>query len=911
MKKEFRRAWKRLLGAMRRERTDARLDADLDEEIASHIEMMTEDNVRAGMSPEQARQAARRTFGHVESAKESYRDQRGMRWPSILRQDLKYAWRGLRRSPGFALTAIATLGLGLGLSSALFAILNGVLLKPLPGVPDPGGLVALEAPVSYPEFEAYRDEADVLESAAAYIGPVPFGVALDPSEGARPERLFGHLASPEYFAVLGVEPMLGRLFAPETERRGDAPVVVVSERFWRTRLDADARAIGRRLRVNGREAQIIGVAPKGFHGLFPTTYADLYVPTTAKASIAPELSGGVLEDRRQRPFRVVMRPARGVSREQTAAALDTLARNLRDDEFAADRERQGRVVELVEAGTMIPVPERQRSAIYVVYSMLMTLILTFTCANLAGVTLARGQARAREIAIRLSVGAHRRRIVSQLLIESLLLAVAGGIFGLVCASGMIGFLNLFSLQSTVPIDASMGPDWRVAGLTLLAAALAAVGFGLAPALAASRPNLTGALNGTAGATGRRPRRFGLRNAFMTYQLAAAMALLLVMGFLILGMTPGSDTGLDANLDDLYVFRLDPPRDGYTPEETATLVRGLPERLERVPGVESATYARQIPLSPMNAMHKVSVPDDEPGNEATVHSVAIDRVGPGYFATLRANWSRGLEFPPRLSNGETPSVRPVVINRSMADKLYADKQHGGDDPLGQVFDWGSERLEVIGVVDHGRRAFLSAGGPAATMYLELSDAELGKPPNQGLPIVVRTKPGTGFEPIRAELERIDARLTPFDSRTLRERLDEFDQMVAASSSFHAGIALFALILACVGLAGVTAQSVVRRRRELAIRLAMGAPRKQLLGLVMREGLAVTLVGGALGFGAAWALARSVSAMNAQMAQLVGSGTIPTELTAGTPALLGALALAACYLPAARTARLNPAETLREE
>jgi len=902
----LRLGWNRLIGALRSERADGKRDADLDEEIAAHLEMMTEDNVRAGMTPEEARRAARRTFGHVESTKESYRDQRGMPWAAVLRQDLKYAWRGLRRSPGFALTALLTLGFGLGLCSTLFTILNGVLLKPLPGVPQPSGLIGLQAPVSYPAFEAYRDQADVLSGAAAFVGPVPFGVALDGGEDSRPERLFGQLVSPEYFSTLGVEPLLGRLFDPATERRGDPPVAVMSERFWRTKLNADLRAIGARLWINGREAEIVGVGPVGFDGVFPTTHAAIFVPTTADASVAPELGGGFLTDLSLKATRVIMRPAPGVTREGVATALDTLTRRLRQNEgqFEADREQEGRLVEVIEAGTMMPVPKRQRSLVIIVYVVLMGLILSFTCANLAGVMLARGQARAREIAIRLSVGAHRRRIVGQLLMESLGLAVAGGLLGLACAFAMLAFLNWFSPASAIPINSSTNPDWRVAAVTFMAATLSGVGFGLLPALAASRPNLTGALNRSAGTVGRRPRRFGLRNAFMVYQVAAAMTLLLVMGILLVSVTPGGGVELGAAANDIYVFRLDPPRDGYPAEETTALFRSLPSRLSRISGVEVATFANQVPLNPLPANRKVSLPGTE-GEPATVHSVALERIGPDYFSALRSPVLRGREFETGASETAVGSVRPVVLNRTAAEKLYPT-----DDALGQVFEWQTERLEVIGVVDHGRPAFGTASGPPATIYLALSDVGLSAPPPDGMKIIVRGRPGLGFEPIKAELERIDSRLTPFDARTMRERLDEFDRLIAASSTFHSSIALFAVLLACIGLAGVTAQSVVRRQRELAVRLALGAKQAQVVELVMREGVVVTAVGGAAGFAVAWAFGRVVASTTPEMAQFLSAAVDPF-LSIGAPALLATLAMAACYLPAARTASLNPADTLREE
>lgn len=341
-------------------------------------------------------------------------------------RDAIYALRVLAQAPGFTAVGILSLTLGIGVCSVFYSEMNSLVLRPLPVARHPEALLAMETLSSYPYFERYRDQSAVAASATAFVGPVPFRVALDSSAGTKTARVFGHLVSPEYFTTLGVEPAMGRFFRADLEREGTAPVAVISDRLWRARMNADWHVVGQRLRLNGKSVTIIGVAPKDFLGVFPIAPADVFVPATSGAAIAPELGGDALRRRDLALFRVVGRLAPGVKRAAAESAFDAVRRHLDDERAVPESERKGRQVRLLSASGIMPMPAAQRTMTYSFMAVLMGLILSLACTNLANLLLARGSQRRKEIAIRISVGANRFRLVRQLLTESVLLALAGG-----------------------------------------------------------------------------------------------------------------------------------------------------------------------------------------------------------------------------------------------------------------------------------------------------------------------------------------------------------------------------------------------------------------------------------------------------------------------------------------------------
>jgi predicted permease len=470
-------------------RRRARAERDLDDEIRFDLAEESRRLLEHGESPEVARDSARRSFGSVARIKEETREAWGWAGAERFVQDVRFALQTVRTNPGFALAAMLTLAIGLGLCSFLFNTLDALLLRPLPGAQDHAQLVATQSPVAFAHFESYRGMSDVATATAAYIGPVPFNVALENRDLTQSERLSGHLVSVEYFSTLGTRPLLGRFFDAEHEHRGDPPTVVLSERFWRTRLNADPHAVGGELWINRQRATIVGVAEKDFQGVFPIMPADIFVPVTADPLVAPELAGGVLDDSARRTFRVLLRLVPGVDIKAAETALDTRTRQF-DDTYGARQPNQENVprrTPLISAKTIAPYPTELRALVIVFNTVMTVLILTFTCANMAGLVLARASARRHEISLRLAIGAGRARMVRQLVAESVFLAVAGGAGGLAASYGFVGLLTRVVAASPLfRLAVQLTPDSRVAALTFVVSVTTGVALGLMPAVALTR-----------------------------------------------------------------------------------------------------------------------------------------------------------------------------------------------------------------------------------------------------------------------------------------------------------------------------------------------------------------------------------------------------------------------------------------
>ncbi len=508
-----------------------RFERALADELAFHVQARAEEWERRGLSPSAARRRALIELGSPERIKEEVRDVRIGRWLQVLLQDLDYGFRVLRAHPGITAIGVASLAFGMAVCIYSFSRVHADILAPLPGARDPDALVAVDARLSYPAFERIRELDDIIDAATAYLGPAPFSVAVDGEQGA--ERAFGHLVSPEYFEVLGVAPAAGRLLARGTERAGSEPVVVVSERFWRRRLDADPRAVGSTLQVNGKSVTLAGIAAGGFRGVFPASPAEIFVPVAVGGALAPELEGDVLADEAAERFQVVARLASGVSLQTAEAALDTAARAQDVPQpDAGERRRAGRQVRLFSAGRVVRIEPTQLRLMLGLSALLVGLVLSLACANLAGLLLARAGERRREMAVRLALGAGRWRLIRQLLTESVLLALGGGAAGLFFSYWLLRVTNSISPLSPFPYEMNVSFGPLVWFFAVAIAVATGMGLGLAPAFAATR----GARDAIMRSVQRRPtapllryRRFGVRNLFVTYQVAVALMLLVTVG----------------------------------------------------------------------------------------------------------------------------------------------------------------------------------------------------------------------------------------------------------------------------------------------------------------------------------------------------------------------------------------------
>jgi macrolide transport system ATP-binding/permease protein len=811
---------------------------------------------------------------------------------SELRGDVRFALRMLAKSPGFTAVGIISLGLGIGVCSFFFGNFNAVLFRPLAGVSDPPTLRGLDTPVPYSYFERYREHG---LAAGAFTDPLPFSVVREGQKDRKSERIFGELVSPEYFSVLGLKPAMGRLFRPSAEKPGTLPVVVVSERFWRTHLHWNPEAIGSTLRINGQLATILGVAPKDFLGVWPLTSADLFVP---------ELAGDAFRQREAGDYHVVLRLTRGVRAPAAEASLDVITRHLDEEKLTRERDHS-RHVHLLSVNGVAPLTPAQRVMLFTYVGVLLGLILSLACTNLANLLLARSNERRKEIAIRLSMGAGRFRLVRQLLTESVILSLTGGVAGFVFSYWLASVVRTRKFPTPMPLDLNLRPDLTVLLLALAIAVLAGMAFGLAPALHITRTDVATTLKEGSVTPLRGYRRFGMRNLLVVYQVAGSLTLLLITGFIVLGFgkTSRIDPGFDTS--SLTLFQLDPIHDGYSESQIAALYKELPERLSQRPTVRAVTLAESAPFGELLAVPNIHF--SAPGPRGNVLRDAVrQRIGVKYFATLGMQPVRGREFTD-VDQQLTSGAIPALVNQTAAGELF-----GNDGPLGRTIRDDQHSYTVIGVVPDMKSGFMLAK-PVPTVFVPLAvRSPSASAAQQGATLIVRGAAGLDTPAdVRSAIASLDPYLTVFNVGTIDERLDQFNAVIRLSATIYGGIGIFGMILASIGLAGVTAYAVARRRKEIGIRMALGARSSQVLRLVMKEGTLLVAIGSVLGFAGAFLISRVLSSISNQLAEVFGSSVHDPLLLIGAPLLLASIALLACYLPARRSARIDPLTALRDE
>ena len=547
------------------------------------------------------------------------------------------------------------------------------------------------------------------------------------------------------------------------------------------------------------------------------------------------------------------------------------------------------------------------------YLFLDGLIVGIACLNLANMQLARATTRRREVAIRLSVGASRFRLVRQMLTESVLLACIGGLTGILVAYWAAASFKNLKLPDAIPLNIDVTPDWRALLFTLALSLAAGIGFGLAPALTCTRTDLASALKEGALAQVRGFRRFGARNLLMVSQIAGSLMLLLIAGFLIL--TAYSEARIDIAFDPakMYLISLDPVRDGYSAEKAANLFDRLPERLKRAPGVQEVALAQTPPFSPLKADSTMAASSDPGTQEQVIQKVAKQIIGASYFAALSVNMLEGRELDAhdQRIDASPGQPLPVVVNETAARGFF-----GSRDPLGLRISELSHTYQVVGVVKD-LSAPLSGTETGAdmirvpTLYLPLTRGDFAHPPGDGIVVMVRTAQGTAtMEGIRSEIAWLDPNLVMFNVRTLAEQVDQINALSRLDTFLYGAIGGFGLILAAIGLGGVTAYSVARRRKEIGIRMALGARKAQVVRLVMREGGTMVLAGSLLGLLGGFAASRALAASSIFGPSFAAGGNDP-RLVVGAPLLLAGLAMLACYIPARRSAKIDPLIALREE
>ncbi|HEY4741184.1 MAG TPA: ABC transporter permease [Candidatus Acidoferrales bacterium] len=833
---------------------------------------------------------------------------------SEMRGDMRYAWRALIKSPGFALVAIISMGLGIGLTTDVYSSKWAMLFRELPSATNAKRLVMPMQPVSYYYIEQFREQKTLFNGVAAFQNGVPFNITFEGGINSRPERVFGQLVSPDYFSVVGVQPQRGRVLNAGVDKPGDAPAVVISDRFWRNRLNSSPDAVGQILRVNGQIATIVGITPKDFNGALGIIPAEIFVPITAPAALAPELANDVLHQRNAKEFMALMCLAPGVTIDSAEAALDAITRNLDEqDSSSPARTDKGRRLTLLPAGTRVPVPRQLRPVVFGFFFALMALVMTLACTNLANMLIARGANRRKELAIRLAVGASRFRLIRQMMAEGILLSMLGGVAGLALAYGLSILNSRFVPPMGVPIDNNFSIDWRAATLAFSLAFVCGIGFSLAPAMQATRAEVIPALK--EGSALRLPgyRRFGLRNLLMVAQVSGSLMLLLITGFLVIGISKSSSIQTKFDPNTMYLLSIDPVRDGYAPEKAQALFEQLPERLKAAGPDRRIALAAQAPFTIKDGDDATQITVEDSTESSRVQKPVVEEtVGAGYFATLSEPMLAGREFDERdqriQPNAEIDSpsavVMPVVMNETGERRLF-----GNENAVGKRLRKGKQSYEVVGVVRDLKNGL---GIAQSVIYLPLTSRDFARPPAEGIIILVRSDAGTdALSATRGAIASIDPNLTIFNVQTLSEYLDRSRSSMRFAAQTYGGIGVFGLILAAIGLAGVTAYAVAQRRKEIAIRTALGASKAQVLRLVLREGATLVAVGSVLGFLGAIGIAKALSALTNIFVESLSVGTNDARLLVGAPVLLATVAMLACYIPARRSAQIDPLKALREE
>jgi predicted permease len=805
-------------------------------------------------------------------------------------EDTRYALRLWRKNPAFTLVVILTIALGIGANTTVFSVVNAILLRPLPGITDPARLISVSRiqdgnvfdNLGYPDYADYRDRCRSFSGLAAY-SVVPLSMTTDGTK-----RVPGDLVTENYFEVLGVKPAAGRLLGS-----GDGEVAVVSYGMWRRTPDM----MGSRIVLNGVPFTVVGVAEPGFRGTAVNESIDVWVPMSTQPVTLSRLSEGILHNRAAGWIEVFGRLKPGIGLRQADTELKTVAAQLAAAYPDTDQHRS---VSAASGVGMYPDDRAEVTGLLGLLASSVVLLLLIACANVAGLFMVRASRRSREMAVRLAVGARRGRLIRQLLVEGMVLALAAGAVAILITGWASAQIAAFSGDASLLRRAGISLDGRVLAFTIGACLLTGLLFAIVPAIQSSRVDVANTLkNGSAGAGGRRSRS---RAILVVAQVVLSFVLIAASGTIVRDLhriitgNPGFET------KNVAMASVDMSTLPHFEERGRAFYRQVLERMPEVPGVVSASLAGTVPPQDLSGRVSIFYPGQEPtpemlrGREFELGlRVDIDRIAPRYFDTLGIPLLRGRDFTDRDRG-------VVIVTKRLAERLWP-----GEDAVGKRIAWpepgGTARppFEVIGVAADAKYRSLITEAPLLMYAPALADYD-GRSH-----IVVRTK----SEPasVLADIERVarsvnqDVPIYRFETMDGHTADSLWQQRTAAS--WIGAFSLLALILAAVGLYGVIAQSVAQRTRELGIRMALGAAPKSVSRLVLREGMTLALTGTALGVPAALASERIMRRM------LQGIGGTDLAILACVGALLAAVTLAACWIPARRAARVDPLVALRYE
>jgi len=861
-----------------------RWDEERARELDAYLEAETDENIARGMSPEEARYAARRKLGNTTLIREEIYHMNSLGWLETLWQDIRFALRMLRKNPGFTAVAVLTLALGIGANTAMFTIVDGTFLKPLP-VSDPSHFVSIGTQeahgvydnVSFPDYLDLRAQCSSLSGAVAYERGAKFVNSMDESSLVAMD-----IVSLNYFDFLGIKPFLGRTFPPEAEGTATlGPTVVISYALWKSRLGGDPGIVGKTIRLNNESTTVLGVAPRHFRGLARFVPTDAWLPVDAFQSAE-------MKQRDYRTFEVMGRMRPGVTEGQIRTELDTIGHRLAQAYPATNK-----------ATTFSGEPESGRKHGFLLISLflmsLVGLVLLISCANVAGLLLARGETRQREVAVRLALGSGRGRLIRQFLTEGLILSLAGAVLGLLLAAWLIAMEPSLLPPAPIQIGPDLRIDARVMLVTLIVSLLATLIFGVAPAFRASKADLTVMLKGGEASLAHGFRRLTSRNVLVVGQVALSVLMLSVAGLFLRSLVSTLRVPLGFNPHkNLLIVPMGTI--GGSAEQRKSLLPTVLERVRGLPGIVRATSAMRIPLSMSGggADLRISIPGVElPEGQESV-AVKFNAVGPDYFQTVGTRILKGRQF----SSGDSASPPKVVlISETMAHRFWPNQ-----DPIGHSLRIEKKGYEIIGVVEDVKINHIDES-PQPYMYFPIAQTSYG-----GELIVETTgNPHLWIPAIKREVRAVDKSALVIWIQTGTDILhsDQSVYVERMAAGMVGSLSLLGMFLASVGLYGVVAYLVNRRTHEIGIRLALGAGRKEILYLILRQGLILGLVGAFVGLALALATTRFMSSL------LYGVSPLDPVALLGSVLLAAIITFVACYIPARRATKVDPMVALRYE
>jgi putative ABC transport system permease protein len=808
--------------------------------------------------------------------------------------DLRFGFRRLIKTPSFALIAILSLALGIGANTAIFSLVNLILFRPLP-VANPPEVVSVSpvgkdgavAAFSYPNYIDFRDRNEVLSGLL-----VSRFVVVSLSRNGNNEKVWGDLVSGNYFDVLGVKPALGRTFLPEEDKtRLSHPVVVISHSLWQTRFGGDPSVVDSDVLINGRKFKVIGVAPAGFKGTEVIYTPEIYAPFAMQKWIEPE--SNYMDNRDAGNMFAVGRLKPGVSAARAEASLNLLAAQLAKD---FPNENEGLRIQVVPPGFVIPQLRNAMLGVSAALMGLVALVLLIACTNLANLLLARATERGKEIAIRLSIGAGRARIIRQLLTESVMLAVTGGLVGMALAQWIIDSIMALKPPIAIPITLEPHVDWRVLVFSMIVSVITGVLFGLVPALQATKPDLVPALKDVASQSG--VRRSLLRSGLVVTQVAVSLLLLIAAGLTLRALQQLRALNPGFNPENALMMNFDLSLQGYQPDDGMQLRKQLLDRVESLPGVQSVSITDFMPLSLGYNSNQIMIEGRPQERGVNAPSAMNADVGLKYFETIGTPLVAGRDLNEQDQEGKT---RSVVVNETFARKFFPGA-NPIENALGKQFRTSPEGQpwQIAGVARDGKYWTIGEDPQAFVWY------PIGKQLAYNH-LLVRTsaKPETLIGAIRGEFRKLDPNLPVTDVKTLTEHMSLSLFPARAFASLLSAFGLLALALAAIGLFGVMSYSVSQRMREIGVRMALGAGAKDIFKLVIGRGMLLTSIGVGVGLALALVGTRLISSL------LYGVSAIDPLAFVGVTLLLVAVAFLACYFPARRAMKTDPMVALRYE